>query len=490
MAKLKSVLFVASEVFPFVKVSKAADYSSSLPLALKEKGLDVRIMMPKYGHISERKNRIHDINRLRDMPVPINDSDVFATIKSSSISNSRSKVQTYITTNDEYFNQLKGVFSDLKTGEEFPNNAERFIFFSRSVVETCVLLEWYPEIIHCHNWQTALIPAMARILYPNKFKNTKFVLTIDDFENQGEFSWSNYKRIGLDSDHSKDFKHKNKFNFLKPGLIHTDYITTVSKTYAKQLLKDQKLLNGLGPILKDRSKVFEGILTKIDHWIWHKSKDDYLEHKIEDDDFENFKYNNKVSTVTGLELEYHPKTPLFIINEFLKDNMGFEQFFEIADEVLQKDVHFVIYGDGNADIKSKIKDLEEKYPGKIKLIDNHDEYKYHTLIAGGDFLIVNRNINNDALNFMYATTYGTLPVARKTGAIEEIIEVWDGEVDGFALEIKDDKAKSLKNAIDEAIKIFEDKEAFNAMQNNCSYEEFGWGEDALAFEEIYKKLLK
>ncbi|MDC1068927.1 glycogen/starch synthase, partial [Candidatus Kapabacteria bacterium] len=214
MAKPSSILFVTSEVFPFVKVSPIADVSASLPLALKEKGLDVRVMMPKYGHVSERKNRIHDINRLRDMPVPINGTDIFATIKSSSISNSRSKVQTYITTNDEYFNSHKGVYSDLKTGEEFKNNAERFIYFARSVVETCVLLEWYPEIIHCNNWHAALVPALAKILYPKKFNKTKFILTVHDFSDQGGFAWSNFERMGIDEDKfGENFKHKNKFNF-------------------------------------------------------------------------------------------------------------------------------------------------------------------------------------------------------------------------------------------------------------------------------------
>lgn len=488
MAKPKSILFVASEVFPFVKVSPIADVCSSLPLALKENGLDVRIMMPKYGHVSERKNRIHDINRLRDMPVPINYTEIFATIKSSSISNSRSKVQTYITTNDEYFNSHKGVYSDLKSGETFANNAERFIFFARSVVETCVLLEWYPEIIHCNDWHTALVPAMARVLYPKKFKNTKFVITVNDFDDQGEFIWSNFKRIGIeDTEAAKNFKHKNKLNFLKAGLIYSDFITTISENYAKDVFSDPKKLNGLLPILKDRKKEFKGIFSNIDHWTWKKEKDEYLEFNIEDDDFENFKYNNKVSVINESEFEYHPKTPLFIFNEDINDTKAYEEFLEIANDILEKDVQIVVYTYGEGEVSPKLKALEEKFKGKFKYYSENNEYFYHKLMAGGDFLISNSDYHKNCLNIMYAATYGTVPLVKVNGAVSEIFDEWDGE-DGYALEIKEDS--DLLKEIEKSLEIFEDKENFEVLQKNGTYEEFGWKDNAEEFEKIYKKLLK
>ena len=254
MAKQLSILLVSSEVFPFSKESDLADVTSSLALQLKDMGNDARIMMPKYGHISERKNRIHDINRLKDMPVPINGSEDFATIKSSSIQNSRSKVQTYVTTNDQYFNKLKGVYHAIEDWTEFENNIERFVFFSRSVVETCVLLEWFPNVIHCNDWQTALIPAIAKLIYPEKFAKTKFVLTVHNFENQGVSEWKDFELTGLPKEAGKDFKHKNMLNILKGGLVYADHITTVSKTYAEDLLKTATLSDGLNATLKKRKE--------------------------------------------------------------------------------------------------------------------------------------------------------------------------------------------------------------------------------------------
>lgn len=494
MAKPNSILFVASEVFPFVKVSPIADVCSSLPLAMKEKGLDVRIMMPKYGHVSERKNRIHDINRLRDMPVPINDTDIFATIKSSSISNSRSKVQTYITTNDEYFNSHKGVYKDLKTGEIFPNNAERFIFFARSVVETCVLLEWYPEIIHCNDWHTALVPAMARILYPKKFKNTKFVFTVHNFSDQGQFPWSNFKKIGIDDkDAEKNFKSGTKLNFLKAGLIYSDHITTVSETYYNDVLENGKLSGSLHSILLDRKSEFSSILNYMDHWVWKKEKDEFLDFKIEDDDFENFKYNNKVAVVNSSNFEYHPKTPLFVINEDLDDN-AYKTFLSIADKIFEKDVQFIAYPYGNSEIVDELKALQEKYPNKFRLELAQNEYFYHTLIAGSDFLLSNSSYKKDFLNIMYAATYGTVPIVNPKGATEEIFGgkwegEWDGE-DGFALKIEDDSKNGILKIINKALEIFEDKINFETLQKNGTYEEFGWDDNALKYEDIYKNLLK
>jgi starch synthase len=218
MAKALNILFVSSEVYPYSKEGGLADVAYSLPLALRELGHDVRVMTPKYGAISERKNKIHDINRLKDIPIPVGPIFSQATVKSSSIQNPRNKVQAYITTNYDYFDSLKGVYTDPSTGSDYANNAERFIFFNRSVIETCITLEWFPDIIHINDWQTSILPALVKLKFADKFKKTKIVLTIHNISRQGEFALKEFAKTHL-PDNAKDiYKFKNKFNFLKGAI--------------------------------------------------------------------------------------------------------------------------------------------------------------------------------------------------------------------------------------------------------------------------------
>lgn len=491
MAKQLSILLVASEVFPFSKESDVADVASSLALSLKDKGNDVRIMMPKYGHISERKNRIHDINRLRDMPIPINGAEDFATIKSSAIQNSRAKVQTYVTTNDNYFNNLKGVYHDPKTWKEFSSNAERFIFFSRSVVETCVILGWYPDIIHCNDWQTALVPAFAKLLYPDEFANTKFVFTAHDFNNQGSYPWSNFKKTGIPEDFAKEFKHKNKFNFLKAGLVYADFITTVSETYAEEVLSDSDFSDGLNTTLKARKKDFMGILNGIDKWVWNPVKDDYLKYKLEDDDFENFKYNNKVELLNNYGLEYHPKRPVYGMVTSFADEKGLELLIDSADSIFDKDLQLVILGQGSNDYKKKLEKIEKKYPDKFKVKYEFDETISHLIEAGSDFFLIPTKYETSGLSFMYSCTYGSIPIVNVSGGLNETVEAWDAEeMEGNALLIEDYSSDSITNSINSSFELFKEKDKWEKLAKNGMYEEFGWDENAEQYQKIYRKLLK
>jgi starch synthase len=245
MAKELSVLFVTPEVYPFSNETTIADFSYSFTLALRELGHDARIMMPKFGNVSERRNRIHDINRLRELTFDMGGEQIVGSIKSSSISNSRNKVQAYITTNQNYFDSFKGAYHDQKTWEAHPDSLERFIFFSKTVIDTCVLLNWFPQVIHCLGWQTALIPAYAKTLYPKEFKKTKFVFTSNDFADQGVDKIAKYSLLGLPEKMKEDFTYNKELNLLKGGIIHADKVTAISTSYGEDVLKIDALSNGL-----------------------------------------------------------------------------------------------------------------------------------------------------------------------------------------------------------------------------------------------------
>ena len=387
MAKTLSILFVSSEIVPFAKESGIADVSYSLTLAIRELGHDIRVMMPKYGTISERKNRIHEINRLRDVPIKVGSIEELATIKSSSINNPKCKVQAYITTNKRFFDDKKGVYHDPVTWIEYDDNASRFAFFNQSVIDTCMLLGWFPDIIHCNDWQSALVPALIRENYPEEFANTKFVFTIHNFNGQGECDLSEFDKLGLPKSALNHFKHKNKLNFMKGGIHYSDYITTVSKTYAEEILTDKQYSNGLNTYLKKKENDFAGILNGIDTFAWDPKKDKLIKQKFTGD-IEEYKYTNKVALVQKFGLEFNPSAPLLAMIPRIGSQKGVPLLIEIADELFKENVQMILLGQGDAELKKQLKEISDKYPDKFAVLFDFDDNLSHQIEAGSDMFLM------------------------------------------------------------------------------------------------------
>ncbi|MEX0737008.1 MAG: glycogen/starch synthase, partial [Bacteroidota bacterium] len=235
MSKPLNILFISSEVDPFAKTGGLADVSSALPQAIKELGHEIRIMMPRYRFISERKFKLHDIIRLKDIPIPVGKKTEVGNVKSSFISNLKEKVQVYFFDNANYFGR-DGIYQSPVGKKDYKDNDERYIFFCRGVLETLKRLGWQPDIIHCNDWQTGLVPAYLKSLYASDpfFKNTKTVFTIHNMAYQGAFPPESFDLSGLPKElyHHDGCEAYGKFNFLKSALAYADAITTVSERYA------------------------------------------------------------------------------------------------------------------------------------------------------------------------------------------------------------------------------------------------------------------
>ncbi len=489
MAKSLSILFVSSECYPFAKVGGLGDVSYSLPLAIRELGHDIRVMLPKYGSVSERKNRIHEINRLRDLPIPMGNETELATVKSSAIQNQKMKVQAYITTNQTYFDSVRGIYRDTKKWKEYSNNDERFAFFSKSVVETCHILEWFPDIIHVNNWQTALIPAFAREIYPKEFKKTKFLLTIHNIDEQCETEDFDFSMTNISEKSKENFMHKGKINFLKAGIHYADYVNTVSPSYAEQILDDAELTNGLNEYLKKKKK-FKGILNGIDDFGWNPEKDKLIQTKL-DSDFEAYKYDNKVSLLNKIGLEFHPKTPVIGMITRLDEQKGIPLLLEAADKILKENVQLVVLGKGDSKYRNKFQRLMKKYPEKLKVKFGIDNQLAHMIQAGADIFLMPSLSEPCGLNLMYSLIYGTVPVIRLTGGMKDVAEPYDPDKgEGNTITFENYDAKELLKSVKSALKLFEDEEKWMTIINNGRFEDFSWDESSKEYEEIYKTLNK
>lgn len=490
MAKELSVLFVTPEVYPFSNETSNADFSYSFTLALRELGHDARLMMPKFGNVSERKNRIHEINRLKELTFDMGGEKIVGSIKSSSVSNSRNKVQAYITTNFDYFDSFKGAYHDQKTWAVHPNNIERFIFFSKTVIDTCVLLNWYPQVIHCLGWQTALIPAYAKTLYPKEFKKTKFVFTSDNFLNQGVDKIAKFNLLGLPDSMKEDFTYNKQLNLLKGGLIYADKITTIGKQFGADLIKDDKLTDGLFKKVKDAKSKFAAFNSKVDTWTWNPSQDDTLVAKYEED-FVDFKYHNKVDLVNKFGMEFHPKTPLIAINIKNDNKQDLKLFIDSADILFKENLQVVLLGPGDKDLKAELEVIEKKHPSKFKFKLGFSETLNSEVEAGSDmYLILGKNPAS-CPKFMQACLYGSVPIAHNAGIIKELAEGFnDEEFEGNAFIFDDYTTESMMVAVKKALDLFSDKDDWITLARNCMLDDFTWKENAKEYDLFYKKLLK
>jgi starch synthase len=264
MPKSLNVLFVATEAEPFVKTGSLGDLAGNLPRMVKEMGHEIRVMIPGYGFISERRHHLHHLLRMKDIDVPVGTNIEKAYIKSSYISCENKKVQVYFLSNDKYFNR-EGLYYHPETKEYFSDNDERFIFFCRGVLETLKKLGWQPHIIHCNDWQAGLIPAYLKSIYKDDpfFKNTRTVFTAYSLASHGEFPKSAYEKSGLPTTLLAEFEEENdRLNFLKAAIAFADITTTIG-TKAKKLREAS--YNGFENLVKSHKKHIVSLTTSNGH---------------------------------------------------------------------------------------------------------------------------------------------------------------------------------------------------------------------------------
>ena len=497
-SKSPSVLFVASEAYPYSKETGVADVASSLPIAIRNLGCDIRVMVPKYGCTSSNRNKIHDINRLKNIPIisssnPLGENpEEVLTTKSSSLVSSKTKVQVYIATNNKFFDSRNGIYHDPVKWIEYPDNLERFVFFCRSIVETCFTLGWFPDIIHCNDWQTALVPVFIRYFYPSKFKKTKSLLTIHNITNQGKFPLSKFELLGLPEEAKEAFNYQKSLNILKAGITYANYITTVSKTYLKEILEDKNLTQGLSNLLKKRSDRITGIKNGIDTLSWNPRKDELIPVRLTDD-FEAYKDGNKMALCDKCAIKYDKNIPIIGMITNLSEQKGINLVIDAIPELVKNKLQLIILGQGSADIKNKLIKLQQKYNKNLHISFAFDDYFAHLLEAGSDIYLMPSQYEACGLNLFYSFTYGTVPVVNLTGGIKDSAIPYVENSDNSkanSIAMKDFSVKSLLDAIKKANDLFLNKTEWNKLIKNGMEGDYSWDISARTYVDIYKRISK
>lgn len=493
MAKPLSILFVSSEVVPFAKTGGLADVSAALPQVIREMGHDIRIIMPKFAAVSDRKFKIHDIKRLTDMPIELGDRTFLGSVKSSFLTNIKTKVQVYFLSNEDLYCR-SDLYVDPKTKEAWPDNDDRFIFFCRGVIQTLILLGWKPDIIHINDWQSGLIAALLKTEYADEplFKNTKIVFTVHNAAYQGVFPPESFEKTGLPA---KTFKQEGlefhgNINLLKAGLMYSDQITTVSPTYAKEIRSTEEYGYWLEGVFKKKARKTMGVLNGMDDTVWNPEVDKLIPKNYGAETLED-KQENKKALCEHFKLPYDPAVPVIGIVSRLADQKGFDLIKEKLVDLMKLDLQIVVLGSGEKKYEELFTKAAKKYKKRIGAHIGFDEDLAHLIEAGSDMFLMPSKYEPCGLNQMYSLRYGTLPIVRATGGLADTVEDLDQKPKsgtGFVFEKYD--AKQMLDAVKRALAAFKDEKTWQGAMKRAMKKDNSWDASARKYIDLYKKLLK
>lgn len=487
------ILFVSSEVMPFVKTGGLADVSSALPKYLSDLGHEVRIVIPKYGAVDQRKFKIHEVVRLKDIQIRIGNKDVVFSIKSCFLPGPKVRVQIYFLENHEYYGSRNGLYVDPKTEKDYPDNDERFILLGRSVPELIARLGWVPDIIHCNDWQCGLIPTYLKTVYKNyeNFDLLRTLFTIHNIDYQGEFPKSSFEKTGLPEELNSErgILLNGKLNFMKSGLMFADVINTVSETYANEIRTKEELGLGLKNVLAKRKNDLFGIVNGIDTNVWNPEKDKHLVKKYSSKDVEN-KAENKIELANKFGLKYDPNIPIVAVISRLYSSKGIELIVDAFKEIMSLKLQFILLGTGDKKYHNFFDKMSWKYRDKFACYLGFNDELAHIIEGGADIFLMPSLVEPCGLNQMYSLAYGTVPIVRETGGLADTVIRYDEKTEeGNGFVFKKYEAEAMVKELKRALKLFEDKKIWSKIMRNGMKMDFSWTASAKRYIELYKTIL-
>jgi starch synthase len=471
------ILFVASEGLPFSKTGGLADVIEALPKALVELGHEVRVLLPRYRNTAARSVAIPSLT------VPAGDVLRFPAIVEGGTLHG---VHFYFVDDPEYFDreQLYGVAS-----KDYPDNAERFAEFCGAAIEFCKHV-WMPDVIHGHDWQAGLLPVLLRSRYANDgaLRELPVVFTIHNMGYHGAFPRDAMKRIGLpESLFGIDaLEFYSRVNFLKGALLFSDCLTTVSPKYAEEI-KTAEYGYGLEGVVRNRADRLTGILNGADYTAWSPERDKVIAARYSPKDLSGkFACKKDLIEVFGLPPETAEKPLIGIVSRFAGQK-GFDLIEQIAEELLSEDVAVTALGAGEARFENFFRELMKAHPAKFSVKVAYDNVLAHKVEAGADIFLMPSRYEPCGLNQIYSLKYGTVPVVRATGGLDDTIEAYEpatGRGTGFKFQAYDGLA--LLGAIREAVSVFRNEPAaWRGIQLNGMAKDFSWRASAVEYAKLY-----
>lgn len=463
------VLLAVSEVNPFVKVGGLADVAGALPKALSKLGCFVSIVMPKYRQVDLQDKTPSKF--LEILNVPLGYGNETAKVDKVNVVDG---VELYLIDNGAYF-QRESLY-------DFPDDTRRFIFFSRAVFELAKILE--PDIIHCNDWHTALIPGYVRYFWDKRSVGTLF--SIHNLAYQGICDRDMFSYSGLPEKafNPEEVEYYGRFNIMKSGIVYSDMVNTVSPTYAEEI-KTSEFGCGLDGLLRKRSDVLVGILNGIDEDEFNPANDKFLPINFTVDTVDK-KESLKRYLLERLSLPYKEGIPLFSFIGRLWDQKGIDILVQAIPKLMENEILLVILGTGSEHYHQVLKQLEEMHPNKLSVNLRFDNELAHLIYGGSDFLLMPSRFEPCGLGQMIAMKYGTIPIVRGVGGLKDTVK--EGET-GFVF--FNYTYNDLLESINRALDLYRNnRDGFYDMRRRIMLEDHSWDSSAKKYLEIYHHILR
>lgn len=475
------IAFVASECVPFAKTGGLADVVGALPRALADLGHQVSVYIPRY-----KPTRPTDPQTVvRSITIPFDDRYRFCSVVTGE---NAAGVRHYFVDYPPYF-EREGLYGT--PAGDYSDNAERFALLCRAVLEATKILG-VPQVFHCHDWQSALVPALLRTVYAEDpaFSDVATIITVHNIGYQGIFPPEILPLLMLPWDlfTISRLEFFGQVNFLKGALVMADAISTVSRRYAQEIQTSEYGF-GLEGVLHDRASSVVGILNGVDYEQWSPQTDRYIAARYSVQDLSGkAKCKEDLLAEFGLS-DTHSKLPVIGIVSRFAAQKGFDLIAQIMDRLAREELILTVLGSGDGSYEEMFRRLHRQFPQKIAIKIAYDNVLAHKIEAGADMFLMPSHYEPCGLNQIYSLKYGTVPIVRATGGLDDTIEPWDARTaKGTGFKFSDYTGEALLATVRQALLEFRDQASWQVLMKNGMSRDFSWAASAREYSKLYDRV--
>jgi starch synthase len=484
--KLK-ILFLSPEAVPFAKTGGLGDVAGALPAALKQLGADVRLVLPLYRAVREGDFEMRPL--LHGVKIPLGKERLPADVLVAKIA---ADIPVFLVEREDMYDR-PNLYGNARG--DYYDNLERFTYFAHASLRIAEVISFKPDVIHCHDWQTGLVPALLKGPYSGESPRdgTPSVFTIHNIGYQGIFPEEKLSVTGLLKSpffHAEGLEFWGKMSLLKAGIVYSEAITTVSPKYAEEIQTPEYGM-GMEGVLKHRGAFLHGILNGADYCLWDPARDRHIPAKYSAQKMQG-KGQCKEALIAEMGLDPSlQERPLLAMISRLDAQKGLDLVVKILGKILAMDVGLIVLGSGDEKIQQAIQRSAKKNPGRVGLFFGFSEPLAHRIMGGADVFLIPSRYEPCGLTQMYALKYGTVPVVRSTGGLDDTIVQFDpkkGEGNGF--KFGPYKPASFLAAIRKAVELFQNAEAWKKLVANGMKADFSWDRSAQRYLELYHTVIE
>lgn len=478
------ICFAASEIAPLAKTGGLADVANALPRYLHDAGHDVRLFMPLYSSVNVGQLNLTPIATAQNVELRMGAHTYWFSLLRGVLPATQMPI---------YMVQCPQAFDRPTLYTNGPDEHLRFLVFQRAVLESCQRLAFAPQIVHCNDWHTALLPVLLKSLYAwdRLFEHSRTVMSIHNIGYQGDFPSSAIYDVGgnLYSMLSPLVSTTGHFNWMLEGIRHADRVTTVSPTYAQEICTPEGA-HGLVDALRARTDGIVGILNGVDYLEWNPATDRYLAHPFGPQDMSG-KQKTKSALLERFRLPSHADRPLLGIVSRMTSQKGFDLLFDVLPEFLiSRNLSLAVLGSGEPRYEDFFFLLQQRFPERVSFTRGYSDEIAHLIEAASDMFLMPSMYEPCGLNQMYSLKYGTVPIVRRTGGLADSVQMWDGQTrEGTGVVFNNFDAQGMRWALHTALDLFRDQDAWQQMVRNGMAQDFSWEAQGKQYERLYEQLV-